>query len=112
MDKISKQVAKRFITSIKDELDIYDAIVYGSRARGDFNNESDLDVAIILNDPSQNNKSTIRSLARLGYNYLLENDVLVSPAIFTLEEWLNPSTKQKQIFFQNIRREGHSIWQH
>ncbi len=112
MDIKSEQVAKKFVSLIKDRFDIQDVIVYGSRARGDFTADSDLDIAVILQDQTNDGKEKTRALARESYQLLLEDGMLVSPAAVLYHEWIAPPTMQKKAFFDNIRKDGVSVWKH
>lgn len=76
-------------------------ILYGSRARGDFNKYSDWDLLILLNK----NMSFAQKLAindRLFKIELEVNEVLI-PIIHDVDEWNN---LQATPFYENVQREG------
>ncbi len=76
-------------------------ILYGSRARGDYNEYSDWDILILLN-------KKITFFQKLAINDLLFNieleinEVLI-PIIHNIEEW---NDLEATAFYQNIQREG------
>lgn len=84
--------------------DLQAVFLYGSYARGDFDNESDIDyVGIVRGDrlTLQNKMSFIWDFsAELG----LENDVVISPTVIPANEF----EKYKNIlpYYKNIRKEG------
>lgn len=44
------KIATKYIESLKDKYDIRDVILFGSYARGTYNTDSDIDLAIIMNN--------------------------------------------------------------
>ena len=72
------------------------SLMYGSRARGDYRADSDLDVAVIVRHADFAMKREIRSLA---YREFLETDVDISPVILSLDDY----EAQKSVGFPIIR---------
>ena len=60
-------------------------ILFGSRARGDFHDDSDIDVAVIITNEAKSRKEEI---GRLGVRLSIESTVAMpSVAVRTEEEW-------------------------
>ena len=79
-------------------------ILYGSQARGDYRDDSDIDVLIVLKDEFSYGEMLNRTLdviARLS----LENDVVISRAFVSKKDF---ETRQNP-FLINVRREGIAI---
>lgn len=79
-------------------------ILYGSYARGDYDDESDIDIMIMV-DMSREKLSEYRSLMS-GFcaNLDLENNVLLSPKLQSISffnKWKNALP-----FYQNVIRDG------
>jgi predicted nucleotidyltransferase len=78
-------------------------LLYGSRARGDAHEESDWDIAVILDgfdgDPSERER-----LIDLSTELLLETGCVVSLKPFSPEE-----LSQRTLFMHNLRQEGVSL---
>ena len=75
-------------------------VFFGSRARGDFNGSSDLDILIVIKDIKAKNK-----VISILYDIELEYDVPISPVIFTSREY-GINKKLKVSFIENIEKEG------
>lgn len=79
-------------------------ILYGSQARGDARDDSDIDVLIVLKDDFKYGtmlKKTSKVVAKLS----LDNDVVISRAFVTHYQYEH----SKIPFLMNIRREGVAI---
>ncbi|MCF8295777.1 MAG: nucleotidyltransferase domain-containing protein [Bacteroidales bacterium] len=81
-------------------------ILFGSRARGDSQIDSDWDLLILLNQ--ENITSEIEETITYPL-YDLEIDLgqVISPMIYSLKEW--NSVYSVTPFFKNVMREGKSI---
>ena len=58
--------------------------IFGSKARGDDNPESDLDVLVIIKDGAAGSK---RKLRRVGYRLAATGEVVPSIHVYTEGEW-------------------------
>jgi len=75
--------------------------LYGSYARGDFRESSDIDLLILLSGPV-NPYAEINRLSELLSDLCLRYDVLIT--VFPVPvEWLE---QRKSPLFENVRREG------
>ena len=85
------------------------ALLYGSRARGDFREESDVDLAIVLEGTRPAAKSLLDLhflLADAEWNALDETELRVSAWPVWEEDLQNPERTQNPDFFQNMTKEG------
>ena len=77
-------------------------ILFGSRARGDYDNESDIDIAIIVQDLSRKVKNQIlNKVAEIELKYLMP----ISTIIFSEEEFDRLKKRERRIAI-DIEREG------
>lgn len=83
-------------------------ILYGSYARGDNIEESDIDIMIIL-DCDMREIRTLRSLtAEMASDISLEQEVFLSVLLRDMEDFENGLTFLP--FYQNIEREGIAVY--
>lgn len=75
--------------------------LYGSYARGDYDDSSDLDVMIVLDTYTSYWDELVYS-AELASQLSLENDVTISRMIMTAEQWKTGDLP----VLRNIRAEG------
>ncbi len=77
--------------------------LFGSKARGDSREASDIDVLVILNREDRAlRREIIRQAARLSLQY----DVLLSPRVIGAERW---EQMQGFSFYQNIQQEAAAL---
>lgn len=79
-----------------------DVVLYGSYARGDYEEESDIDLMIILNDEKVDTYAEIRCVSSLEANLLLTYGLAISPLPTSYEKY---KTSYMPIY-QEVRREG------
>jgi predicted nucleotidyltransferase len=72
------------------------SLLFGSKARGDAHEGSDLDVAVVMQEADFETKRAIYAIA---YDELLENEVDISPVIFSREVF----ERQKAAHFPLLR---------
>ena len=62
-------------------------ILFGSRARGDADQYSDMDIAVILNEPVE--EKDVDYVSDCAWEAGFEYSTVVVPVVFTREEWEN-----------------------
>lgn len=77
-------------------------ILFGSRARGDFNEDSDWDLLVLLKEKKSFNESFDKyafPFVELGYR----NGFDVQPQLFSYDEWAKQSITP---FYKNVEEDG------
>lgn len=83
---------------------LHSVLLYGSYARGDFNEESDIDIMILANVGSNELAPYRKRLNLLSSRTGLENDVMIAISLMDAQTVL---TKCDAVpFYQNVLREG------
>jgi len=98
---------RKILKKLKRELmqiygpQIHSILLYGSRARGDERPDSDIDILIVLKNDF-NYSEMLRLSSDLTASLSLENDVVISRAFVSKEQFENKQTP----FLMNVRREA------
>ena len=81
-----------------------DVILFGSYARGDYDAESDIDIALIVSEGRDEIKRYNRDLVHLVSDISLNDDILVSICCIPESEF--ETYKEAMPFYRNINIEG------
>lgn len=76
-------------------------VLFGSRARGDFNDDSDYDIAIFVRN-LDNAYTEYKPMAALAMRALAEDNVEINAALHPAEDWRDGTTQ----LMRAMRREG------
>lgn len=105
MDKLSNVTDNIVDGGVKIFGNMIDKIIlYGSYARGDYDEESDVDIMFILNCKDSELSHYRESICELSSDVGLDNDIMVSVLLkdkATFDKWLDVLP-----FYQNVEREG------
>ena len=99
-------VVSVFIERLRGSYDVSGAIMFGSRARGDNEPDSDLDLAVVLNGNRGNFLDTKLEMAGIAFDVLMETGVLVQPFPVWEDDLAHPERFSNPVLIQNIAREG------
>jgi predicted nucleotidyltransferase len=106
IDSDTEKAVRRFLGLIADRYDIADAILFGSRARGTHDQDSDADLAVILRSYNQPEIEILRDMSDTAYDVLLETGIDISPLPLLMDEWKQPDTYTNPELLRNIAKEG------
>ncbi len=106
MLKKEEDALKKIADNLSNDKRILKIIAYGSRVRGDFREDSDLDVLVVVDKKDREIKEKIIDIF---YEYELKEEIPFSPLIFSLEEFLI-NEKIGSPFIKNIKDEGVVIY--
>ena len=102
LNKITSQVVQAAKSSFGDKLD--KVILYGSYARGDHGDESDIDIMVLANIPREDACRSDNELNKLANRLGLEHDIMVSLFIKDCETFYKFLPVEP--FYKNVMREG------
>ena len=86
------------------ESDLYAIILYGSYARGDYNNNSDVDIMILVDLPETEIKKIENDVYDVAFEMEINTGINISPVIKNraqFEYWVDTLP-----FYKNIKEEG------
>ena len=109
MLKEPKEILRQFKHDVQDifQDDFCSLRLYGSYARGDYNDYSDIDVMILVNTPDDKIHSFYDQVSDCAFEYLMEYQVDNSPVIKNVDHF--NKWKEELLYYQNVEREGVDI---
>ena len=108
LDTDTEAAARSFLERISGQYPVAGAIVYGSRARGTHQPESDADLAVLLDGPHLPLMRTALAMGDIAYDVLLDTGINISPLPIWLNEWQSPERHSNPALLRNIVSEG--VW--
>jgi predicted nucleotidyltransferase len=104
--KRERDVVLVFLQKLRGTYDVAEAIMFGSRARGDHRPDSDLDLAIVLGGRRGDLIETKLDMAGIALDVLMETGVLVQPFPLWDGDLAHPERFTNRALIQNISRDG------
>jgi predicted nucleotidyltransferase len=102
MNPIEKKVIDAFKLLVKKKISLHRIELFGSRARGDADPDSDMDVLLIVDDLSPELEDYVSECAwEAGFEY----GIVLVPVVFTRDEWEN-GPERYSLIAEAIRAEG------
>ncbi|MEL6718658.1 MAG: nucleotidyltransferase domain-containing protein [Bacteroidota bacterium] len=104
MEEQIQQLANKFKENISEVYgkELSKVILFGSYARGDFREESDIDFLVVLNKKDLNPFKEIRRMNPKVYDLILDSGKLISFLPTTLTRYEAFQTP----FYTNVRKDG------
>jgi len=104
-----KKVLELLVQSYRDVYgsNIMDIILYGSYARGDYTEESDIDVVAVVHGTRIELQKKLKNVWDCAAEIGLENDVILSPTVITYDEFVR--YRNTLPYYKNIAEEGKKI---
>ena len=84
--------------------DIMDIYLYGSYARGDYDQDSDIDFVAIVKGNRLDLQKKLKVMWDIAADLGLENDIVISPTVIPYNEFLQ--YQEKLPYYRNIIKEG------
>jgi DNA polymerase sigma len=85
MTATEKTILDRFKDLLQRRLPLHKMILFGSRARGDADPESDMDVLVVVEDSAGDQAQDI--VSDCAWEAGFEHGIVVVPVTFTRKEW-------------------------
>ena len=87
--------------------DVVEIVLYGSYARGDYAEDSDIDIAALVHGSRIDLQEKLKRVWEVSAELGLENDIIVSPTVIPYDEFVK--YKQSLPYYRNIAEEGKKI---
>lgn len=103
MNGLEKGVLERFRARVAERLSIHQIILFGSRARGDADPDSDMDVLVVLaEEPDEDARDWVSECA---WEAGLPHGIVVVPIVFGRRQW-EQGPERHSLLAQAVRAEG------
>jgi len=89
--------------------DLERVVLFGSKARGDFDAESDLDVLVVVRFPEEEYREQWQQIVDLAWKAEFEHGVVTSLIVKTPAEY-NKMQRERLLLYRNIERDGVTLW--
>ncbi len=106
LDTTTERAARVFMKRLEGKYAVKDAILYGSRARGDHRPDSDADIAVVLKGERGERSEVAGDFAGIEFHVLMETGVMVQGLPLWEGEVARPETFRNPALIENILREG------
>jgi len=100
------EIATRFKALLQHKVKLHQAILFGSRARGDAEKESDMDILVVLDEPRTPEKSDIVSACAWEAGF--DAGVVVVPIVVSRKDW-ETGPEKSSLLARAVREEGVAI---
>lgn len=105
MQEKERKIVERFKYLVSQKVKIHEVRVFGSRARGDATEESDLDVLIVVDWLDH---TIERYISDCAWEAGFSEDIVIMPVAISLDTLRNTPIRES-IFIKNVYREGVSL---
>ena len=97
-----------FVAAVRQHYGVrlVDIFVFGSRARGDANEDSDVDLAIILQDGDWTFWTEKLQLSDRVHDALVEHELYIQAWPVRYSEWLDPGKHRNPRFVASMKRDA------
>ena len=106
MPKKIEELLKAYRGELENATDyrVKKVILYGSYARGDYNDQSDIDIMLLVDLTAAEMDAYADQLSELGFEYNVDYDIWMMPVVKNkqhFEKWA-----EAYPFYANVQREG------
>jgi len=105
-DRKTLEAVKLFKRKLDEKRLGSEVILFGSQARGNARPDSDVDVAVLIDDETARITTKKMELSDLAYDVMLDTGVSISPIPIRRGEWTHPERHSNPVLLANIAREG------
>jgi len=105
MEDKARVIAERFKNLASERLKVHEVMVFGSRARGDASDDSDLDIFIVVDFLDH---AVEKFISDCAWTAGFENDIVVVPVAISKDR-LTESPLKASVFIRNVYREGVAV---
>lgn len=105
-DKVTERGVRAFLDRIGGHYPVREVFLFGSRARGTHQIDSDADLAIVLDGDNADRSRVSGQMAEIAFDILMETGLLVQAVPLWESEWRDPERFPNPALIASIRRDG------
>jgi predicted nucleotidyltransferase len=102
MSPVEREILEGFRTSLQQKLTVCSLALFGSRARGDAGEDSDMDVLVVVPTRTKEIEDYISDCA---WEVAAPRGIVLVPVVFSREEW-EEGPERSSLLAQSVRQEG------
>ena len=106
LDAATTLTIHAFLERVGTLFSVRSAILFGSRARGDFQADSDADVAILLSGHHGQFMAAKMAMSDIAFDVMLDTGIRVEALPVWEDEWAKPDAYRNPHLLRNIERDG------
>ncbi len=106
IDAATKRALRDFLREVESRYSVVETRLYGSRARGDFEPDSDADIAVVLKGRRGDRTAVVQDMAVIAFHVMMDTSVMVEGLPLWEDEFVDPLVFPNPKLIENIRREG------
>ena len=95
-----------FLDTLRKDFAVDEVRLYGSRARGDFRPDSDVDLAVVLHGPRGDFWKIGKGMSDITFDVIVETGVMVSAYPLWGDDLDHPERARNPALIRNIQGEG------
>jgi predicted nucleotidyltransferase len=103
LDNQEKKVIESFVKELRKRLgnNIVSIRLFGSKVRGDFKEDSDIDIFILVKEK----REARNEISDIAADYFFETNIPLSPVVYSLFEY-KKNKELNSFFVENVEKEG------
>ncbi len=106
LDEATASTLDAFLDRVEAQFPLHSAVLFGSRARGDFQPDSDADVAVLLTGQRGKFMEAKLAMADMAFDVMLDTGIRIEPLPVWMDEWASPDTYRNPYLLRNIAKDG------
>lgn len=106
IDDATTLTVRAFLALVSAVFPVRSAILFGSRARGEFQPDSDADVAVLMSGQHGQFMDAKLAMSDMAFDVMLSTGIRVEALPVWEYEWANPDEYRNPYLLRNIQRDG------
>lgn len=109
IDAHTARGARAFIREVEGRYAVAYCLLFGSRARGTHTDESDADIAVVLEGAPLNRTIVARTMAGISFDVMQRTGILVEALPLWSKDLEHPDTFSNPTLIRHIQRDGRRL---